>query len=254
MHNRLPILAHRATREAVRAFERSHGGRRIWFFTRAGHTGRPGSAAFEGGNFPGDETTDWTRSSGLASLTTDMLNRAIGGAYGFTADIGGYFDVGPYEATTNELFVRWTEWAALTPFFRLHGSVAAGTHTPWSYGPATLKLFKRYAALHRRARPLITRLWREARRTGIPPTRPLWLAVPNDTRAAEQDQEWMLGRDVLVAPVVVEGATSRDVYLPPGCWRRGGGGRRLAGAQVLSVGAALEQLPWFTRCGKKPLR
>ena len=53
-----------------------------------------------------------------------MLNRAIGGAYGFTTDIGGYFDVGPYQPTTKELFLRWAEWAALSPIFRLHGSVA----------------------------------------------------------------------------------------------------------------------------------
>ena len=59
-----------------------------------------------------------------------MLNRAIGGAYGFTTDIGGYFDIGPYGPTSKELFLRWAEWAALSPIFRLHGSVAAGTHTP----------------------------------------------------------------------------------------------------------------------------
>src|SRR5204862_6415281 len=179
------------------------------FFTRAGYSGTPGAAASESANFPGDETTDWSRSAGLASQTPDMLNRAIGGAYGFTTDIGGYFDVGPYEATTKELFTRWAEWAALSPFFRLHGSVAAGTHVPWSYGSRTLATYKRLIRLHLRARSLILRLWREARRTGIPPTRPLWLAYPDDARAAVQDQEWLLGTNVLVAPVVVEGAVSR---------------------------------------------
>jgi alpha-D-xyloside xylohydrolase len=253
MHNRLATLAHRATRQAVDAFQHAHPGRHIWFYTRAGHSGRPGAAAYEGGNFPGDETTDWTRSSGLASLTTDMLNRAIGGAFGFTADIGGFFDVGPYQATTKELFIRWTEWAALSPFFRVHGSVGAGTHTPWSYGPETLRIFKRYATLHRRAAPLIRRLWREARRTGIPPTRPLWLAAPGDARAAAQDQEWMLGDDLIVAPVVIRAAVSRDVYLPAGCWQRDGRGRRLTGRRTVTAEAALGQLPWFVRCGTRPL-
>ena len=64
----------------------------------------------------------------------------------------------------------------------------------------------------------------------------------------------MLGPNVLVAPVVVEGATQRDVYLPPGCWRREGRGRRLTGPAVRTLPAALAQLPWFERCGKKPLR
>src|SRR2546423_5062405 len=98
-----------------------------------------------------------------------MLNRAVGGAFGFTTDIGGYFDVGPYQATTKELFVRWAEWAALSPFFRLHGSVLAGTHMPWTYDSQTLRLYKSMAALHRRARPRLVRLWRAAPRPPRPP-------------------------------------------------------------------------------------
>src|SRR5204862_277196 len=141
------------------------------FFTRAGYSGTPGAAASESANFPGDETTDWSRSAGLASQTPDMLNRAIGGAYGFTTDIGGYFDVGPYQPTTKELFIRWAEWAALSPLFRLHGSLNAGVHTPWSYDHQTLQVYKRLSRLHLRARPLILRLWQRAHRTGIPITR-----------------------------------------------------------------------------------
>ena len=99
--------------------------------TRAGRARPPTRAR----NFPGDETTDWTRSSGLASSTPDMLNRAIGGAYGFSTDIGGYFDL-TTPPTTKELFIRWAEWAALTPVFRLHGAGPTGTHTPWSFDDA----------------------------------------------------------------------------------------------------------------------
>jgi sulfoquinovosidase len=248
MHNRFPILFHRATAEAVAAFRRSHPRRRIWWFTRSGYSG---SARYEPGNFPGDETTDWTRSSGLASQTTDMLNRAVGGAFGYTTDIGGYFDVGPFPATTKELFVRWAEWAALSPFFRLHGSVLAGTHMPWTFDAQTLKLFKSMATLHRRARPLLARLWRTARRTGIPPTRPLWLQFPGDARAAGQDQEWMLGPSLLVAPVVSEAAVSRSVYFPRGCWK--GAGVRVRGPRARTVRAPLTRLPYFVRCGSKPL-
>src|SRR4051812_38441150 len=250
MHNRFPILFHRATAEAVAAFRRSHPHRQIWWFTRSGYSG---SAGFEPGNFPGDETTDWTRSSGLASQTTDMLNRAVGGAFGFTTDIGGYFDVGPYQATTKELFVRWAEWAALSPFFRIHGSVLAGTHTPWSYDAEALGIYKRMAALHRRARPLLLELWRAARKSGIPPTRPLWLQFPGDSRAAVRDQEWALGPDLIVAPVVTEGATTRAVYLPRGCWRGGGLRGRVRGPAQRTVKAPLGTLPYFVRCKRSPL-
>jgi sulfoquinovosidase len=242
------VLFHRATFAAVRAFERSHPKRHIWYFTRSGYSG---SARYELGNFPGDETTDWTRSAGLASQTPDMLNRAIGGAYGFTTDIGGFFDVGPYQPTTKELFIRWAEWAALSPFFRVHGSVGAGTHTPWSYDAQTLAIYKRMAALHRRAQPLIRRLWRVADRTGMPPTRPLWLAAPDDPASVREDQEWLLGANVLVAPVVTRDATARDVTFPPGCWRRAG--VRVRGPQVRRVAAPLGTLLWFARCGTRPI-
>ena len=254
MHNRLATLYHRTTYRAVRAFERRHPRRHIFYFTRAGHSGSPGAARWEFGNFPGDETTDWTRSAGLASQTPDMLNRAIGGAYGFTTDIGGYFDVGPYQPTTRELFLRWAEWAALSPMFRLHGSVGAGVHTPWSYDRKVVRIYRRLARLHVRARPLILRLWRRAKRTGIPITRPLWLAYPGDSRAAQEDQQWLLGRNVLVAPVVEQGATQRVVYFPRGCWQRPGGGPAIRGPREVAVAAPLQRLPYFFRCGKRPFR
>jgi sulfoquinovosidase len=252
LHNAYATLYARTTRRVLTAYERAHPGRRTFFFTRAGGVGRPGSAAYEGGNFPGDETTDWTRSSGIASVVPDMLNRAVGGAFGLSTDIGGYFDLRS-PPTTKELFLRWAALSALTPFFRVHGSLLAGTHTPWSYDAATLRAYKALARLHARAEPLILRLWRSAVRTGVPPTRPLWLAAPGDARAAREDQEWLLGPDLLVAPVVRRGVASRRVVLPAGCWRRGGTGPRLRGPAVRTAAAPLGGLPWFARCGTRPL-
>lgn len=253
MHNRYLTLFARATRQELARYERRHPRRRLFFYTRAGYSGRPGSAAYEGGNFPGDETTDWSRSSGIGSLTTDMLSRAVGGAYGYGTDIGGYFDY-TSPPTTKELFLRWAEWAVLSPVFRLHGSGRTGTHTPWSYDAQTLRAYEALSRLHLKAVPLIMRLWRRAARTGMPVTRPLWLQYPGDPRAREQDQEWLLGPDVLVAPVVTEGARSRRVYFPRGCWRSPDGGGRYRGPRHASVRAPLTRLPYFVRCGTQPFR
>jgi alpha-glucosidase (family GH31 glycosyl hydrolase) len=251
MHNRYPILYARASREAIDSYMRSHPGRQIWFYNRAGYSGSPGSAAYETGNIPGDEATDWGQASGLASLAPDMLNRAIGGAYGFATDIGGYYDY-TTPPTTKALLLRWAEWAALSPIFRLHGSGRAGTHTPWSYDRQTVNVYRSLSLLHERAAPLILRLWRQADRTGIPPTRPLWLEFPGDPRAAAQPQQWMLGDDVLVAPVVTEGASSRSVYFPAGCWRDPVTHIIRRGARSMRVSAPLTRLPYFFRCGTKP--
>ncbi len=252
MHNRYLALAAKATRQAFTRYERRHPKRHLWFFTRAGYSGRPGTAAYENANFPGDETTDWTRSSGLPSSTPDMLNRAIGGAYGYGTDIGGYFDL-TTPPTTKELFLRWAEWAALSPVFRLHGAGPTGTHTPWSFDQETVDAYNGLSRLHLKAVPLIMRLWRKATRTGMPPTRPLWLAYPGDRRARAQDQEWLLGPDVLVAPVVEQGATSRSVYFPAGCWRDPVTGHRYRGRRTATVPAPLTVLPRFFRCGTHPL-
>jgi len=251
MHNRYPTLYHRATREVVEQWEREHPGERIFFFTRAGYSGRPGSAAFESANFPGDETTDWSRSSGIASLATDMLNRGIGGAFGFNTDIGGYADFHT-PPPTRELYVRWSQWAALSPVFRVHNSSSNGTRMPWAYDREALELWRDAAELHVAARPYIRRVWAEAVRTGLPITRPLWLAHPELPDAARQDQAWLLGDDVLVAPVVTRGATSREVWFPPGCWRAPDTGERFTGPATRTVSAPLSRLPYFFRCGTRP--
>jgi len=251
MHNLYPVLYAKATREAIDAYERLHPNRQIWFYNRSGYTGTPGSAAYEGGNVPGDEATYWGQGSGLASLTDDMLSRAIGGAYGYTTDIGGYYDY-TTPPTTKQLFVRWAEWAALSPIFRLHGAGRTGTHTPWSFDLQTVRVYNSLSRLHEQAAPLILHLWKEADRTGIPPTRPLWLEFPDDPQAAVQQQEWTLGDNVLVAPVVTKGATSRRVYFPRGCWRDPQTHVVEHGPRTATLSAPLTQLPYFVRCGTNP--
>jgi sulfoquinovosidase len=253
MHNRYPKIWHRLSRRILDRWHERHPDREpIWFFTRAGYSGRPGSAAYEMGNFPGDETTDWSISSGLGSLGPDMLNRAVGGAFGYTTDIGGYVDFlsPPPDA---ELFTRWSEWSALTPYFRVHNSATAGTRMPWSYGAETLATWKALAELHERALPLIRRLWNRGRRSGMPITRPMWLGGPSAPGAGSESQQWLLGPDVLVAPVVTEGATERAVSFPRGCWRqRAPGGGAYRGPGTATVPAPLGRLPYFFRCGTRP--
>lgn len=250
MHNHYPTVFHQTTRKIIDDIEKSSG-RRVFFWTRAGYGSRNGSSAFESANFPGDETSDWSRASGLASLTTDMLSRGTTGSYGFNTDIGGYFDyhVGAADA---ELFTRWSFWAALSPVFRVHNSSSNGVRMPWFYGDQTLEHWRKAANLHLKASPLIMRLWDEAQTTGQPPVRGLWLEYPDDTRARQVDQQWMLGPDVIVAPVVEKGATQRAVYLPKGCWTHVDTGVQYNGPVDVKVPAPIDALPYFFRCGTQP--
>ncbi len=260
MHNRYPVIYQRVTREIVEQYEAEHPGREIVFYTRSGYSGEPGSAAYDNFNFPWDETTDWTHASGLASLAPDMLNRAIGGAFGYSTDIGGYFDYynrvegteqGLLKPTGRELFLRWAQWAALTPSFRLHGAVVI-EHTPWSL--KSTAAYRALSKLHEAAEPLIEQLWRQAYETGVPITRPLYLEYPEDAAAAKQEQEWLLGPHVLVAPVVEKGAQARTVYFPAGCWRDPETGLEEHGPVSAVVQAKLAQLPFFFTCGTQPFK
>ncbi len=256
MHNRYPALQHRVTREAVAAWERRHPGRRVYFFGRAGWGGRDGSARWEGATFPGDETNDWDRGTGLPSLVPDLLNRAIGGAYGFSLDIGGYADfrfVGSdWRQTTPELFLRFAELSAFTTHFRVHNSALGGVKMPWSFDRATLRRWTALARLHRRLEPELLRLWRRATRDATPITRPVWLVDPAAPRA-RWDDEFLVGANLVAAPVLSPGARSRLVWLPRGCWRLRGAGPGLRGGRTLRVVAPVGSPAYLTRCGTRPL-
>ena len=85
-------------------------------------------------------------------------------------------------------------------------------------------------------------------------TRPMWLVDPKGARGPRGDDQWLLGHNLLAAPVMVEGADSREVRLPPGCWRLHGKDRKLRGGRTITASAPLGTLPWYTRCGTSPLR
>jgi len=249
MHNKYPVLQHRATREAVDAYKADHPGREPFFFVRSGYAGTPGSVAYEDAAFPGDESSNFDKDTGLPSIVPDMLNRQLFGGYGFSTDIGGYADFVDGLAPTEELYVRWLEAAVFTSHFRVHNSAVTGVRMPWSFGAETEATWKEMVALHNRARPLIERLWREAQASAEPPLRPVWLNDPSSEARAHGDDEWLVGPDLLVAPVLEEQATSREVYFPGGCWQLHGDGATYEGPTTVTVEAPLRMLPWFTRCG-----
>ena len=246
-HNRYPTLYHRAARAAIRDGE--------WFYVRAGFTG---TTATTSGVFPGDETTDWAESSGLPSVIPAMLNLSLTGGYTFTTDVGGYFDfVAP--RTTPELLTRWSQLAAFTPVLRLHNSTAKKSLMPWDSGDEHLGIFRRYAKAKARLIGLVDRLSRRAATRGdVGPVRPM---VLEDPALRSVDDQWMLGDDLLGAPVVRRGATERAVRLPAGAsWERvtvaadgafSPTGDVQAGGRTVTAPAPLADIPLYTRVKRR---
>lgn len=259
MHNKYPVLYHRAARRAVEAYAAEHPGHEPWFYVRAGYSqvgAEPGVTGSTSGVFPGDETTDWAKGSGLPSVVPAMLNLALGGSYTFTTDVGGYLDlIAP--RTTPELFVRWSQLAAFTPVSRVHNSTGGGSFYPWELDEAGLDAYRRYAKAKVKLIPLVDRFSQRAARDGsIGPVRPLVLEDPSPEARSVGD-EWLVGRDLLVAPILKKGARSRRVYLPAGAqWERvtvaadgslAPTGKVAAGGSTVTAPAPLADIPLYRR-------
>ena len=216
-HNAYPVQMHAAARAALDEDARERPGFEPFFYVRAGFDGATASTPSV---FPGDETTDFAEGSGLPSVVPAMLNLALGGGYAFTTDVGGYLDL-LAPRTSPELFIRWTQLASLTTVNRIHNSTFNGSVYPWELGDEALDAYRRYAKAKVRLIPLVDR-WAKRAATGgtIGPVRPLVLDDPSPA-ARSIDDQWLLGRDLLVAPVLRAGARSRRVYLPAGArWQQ----------------------------------
>jgi alpha-glucosidase len=253
MHNRYPVLLHDAARVATERYAAAHPGFEPFFYVRSGFDGVQRAT---GAVFPGDETTDWAQGSGLPSVVPAMLNLALGGFPTFSTDVGGYFDfVAP--RTTPELLARWGQLAALTPVMRVHDSTQKTSLYPHDLVGDELDAYRRYARLKVRLAPLVDRLTRDAAAgRGVGPVRPLVLGDPSP-EARSVDDQWLLGTDLLVAPVLEPAATSRSVYLPAGAsWQPvrvdddGAlvpAGEPVPGGQRVDVAVTLADIPLFTR-------
>lgn len=194
------------------------------------------------------------------------LNMAIAGIPWWTTDIGGFHGGNPEDSSFRECVVRWFQYGAFCPVFRLHGDRqpfipptgakgggvcgSGSDNEVWSYGEEAYGIMKTYMLIRERLRPYIAGLMQEAHERGTPPMRPLFYDFPQDRLAWETEDQYMFGPDLLVAPVVVEGQRSRGVYLPAGAqWTHAFSGETWEGGQRITVDAPLEQIPLFLRDG-----
>ena len=186
-----------------------------------------------------DKTSDWSYANGLRSVIPGLMSLSLTG-YPFVLPdmIGG----NAYnEAPNAELMIRWTQLNALLP--ALQFSIA-----PWDFGEECDMLCRKYAELHTEFAPEILRLAEAATRSGEPIIRPLFWLAPYDARAFVCDDEFLLGEDILVAPVIEAGQRARDIYLPPGTWRAHENDQTFDGPiDLQDYPTPLETLPIFRR-------
>jgi alpha-glucosidase len=149
-----------------------------------------------------------------------------------------------------ELHTRWLQAAALTPYFRTHSNDVSAPREPWAFGAAHERINRATIELRYQLLPYLYTLFADNEQSGTPPMRPLWFAYPGDARASLVDDQFLAGGDLLVAPVLHEGQTRRDVYFPQGdAWIDWWDGTRHAGGTTAQIAAKLDRLPLFIRAG-----
>ncbi len=196
----------------------------------------------------------------LAAQIPAGLNMGIAGIPWWTTDIGGFRNGDPASAYFRELIVRWFQFGAFCPLFRLHGVREPGplvgsdqTGAPnevWSFGDEAYGAICEQLALRERLRPYVMQQMATASASGVPPMRALFLEFPNETEAWEIGDQFMLGPDVLVAPVTAHGIRERHVYLPVGAsWLNAWTGEPVEANGWVTADAPLARIPVFLRAG-----
>lgn len=196
----------------------------------------------------------------LAEQIPAGLNIGVAGIPWWTTDIGGFRHGDPTSPYFRELIVRWFQFAVFCPLFRLHGirepgelvgaGQTGGPNELWSFGDEAYAILREQLLLRERLRPYVMEQMATASDAGLPVMRALFLEFPDEAPAWEVADQYMLGPDVLVAPVTKHGARTRDVFLPAGvswldAWTRAAVGQ----AGWVTAEAPLERIPVYLRAG-----
>ena len=193
------------------------------------------------------------------------LNMAMCGIPWWTTDIGGFYGGDIESDEFRELIVRWFQYGVFCPVFRLHGSrnghdrtrdiiePSGGDNELWSFGDRDYKILRDLVFLRERLRPYIHEQMAIASKDGVPVMRPLLFDWPEDETCTSIGDEFLFGDDILFAPIVNRGETSRRVYLPAGEWVFARDGKEYAGGQWITCTAELNEFIAFVKKGASVL-
>ena len=234
--------------------------KRVYALHRNSYAGMQRYASFL---WSGDIHSRWET---LKTHVPNAINTSLSGIPYWGTDIGGFV---PTQEYTGELYVRWFQFAAFNPLFRSHGRDWR-LHLPWGwdtgdigfpetrgYHPdpselhntAVEPICKKYLELRYQLMPYLYSTVQQTCETGLPIIRALWLHYPEDAAAVARGDEYLYGRDILVAPIVEKGATSRSLYLPHGIWFDFWTQAKQEGGREITREVDLATIPLYVRAG-----
>lgn len=242
-HNAWPVLWGEVNARAVES--RGLTGDTL-FFMRAGFSGVQRYCPLL---WAGDQSVDFSRHDGLQTVICAALSSGLLGNAYHHSDIGGYTSLFG-NVRTPELIMRWSEMAAFTAVMRSHEGNRPTENLQIDQDPEVLAHFAKMTRIYRALGPYLRGLSDEAAANGLPLQRPLFLHFEDDAKTYKEQTAYLLGRDLLVAPVIAEGAVRREAYLPAGArWTHLWSGETFDGGSVADVAAPLGQPPVFFREG-----
>jgi len=234
IHNVYALVEAMATRQGMLEAAPS---RRPFMLTRAGSAGIQRYAAVWTGDAPSDMDA-------AAQALPMLMGLGLSGVPFVGSDVGGWTG-----GATPELFARWVEVGAVSPFFRGHVQWGAIDQEPWAFGKEVEEISRLAIGERYRLLPYLYSLFREASLTGAPILRPLVYEFQEDPAVRTLSYQAMLGPWMLYAPVVEEGALKRSIYFPAGRWLEFHSSALVEGPAKQEIGVTLQALPVYLREG-----
>ncbi len=232
--NVFALLMARATYEGL---ARLQPDRRPFVITRAAYAGIQRYSTM----WTGDTNSTW---ESLALNVPMFTTLGLSGEPFVGSDVGGFIG-----RANGEFLVRSYQISFLAPFFRNHHAIDGYDQEPWRFGKYYEDIIRKYLKLRYQLLPFLYTTLEEAHRTGVPVFRPLMLNYQDDPSTYNLDDEFMIGDDLLVAPIVKADVTSRLVYLPKGIWYDFWTNKQYEGGTMIRADAPLETVPLFVRGG-----
>jgi Glycosyl hydrolases family 31 TIM-barrel domain/Glycosyl hydrolase family 31 C-terminal domain/Domain of unknown function (DUF5110)/NPCBM-associated, NEW3 domain of alpha-galactosidase/IPT/TIG domain len=199
-------------------------------------------------HFTGDTWSTWNTLASEAQLATDEAS--IGAPY-VSNDIGGF--LGPPSGTANDpddLYLRWLQLGTFQPIMREHSNAGQNPRLPWEYDAATQAVGDEFLQLRESLVPYLYTLAQQASASGLPMTQALYLDYPGQAAAYDHPGEYLLGRDMLVAPVTTPGSVATTtVWFPPGRWTDWFTGATFTGPSTQTLAVPLDRMPVFVKAG-----
>ncbi len=223
--------------KATYEYLKEETGKRPFVITRACYSGSQKYSTA----WTGDNHSIWAH---LQMAIPQLCNLGLSGMSFVGTDVGGF----SYDPTP-ELMARWVQVGCFSPLFRNHSALGTKYQEPWKFKKEIIDIYRKYVNLRYSLLPYIYDLFYIGEKTGLPVIRAMVLEYENDINAQNCNDQFMLGENILVSPVVMQGATHKTVYLPEGNWYDFWTNEKITGNKHFTYRAPLDVCPIFVKEG-----